>query len=216
MGIAGVIIGGRVGSILFYEYSELLQNPVRVLTAWRGGFASHGSALGLLAALWFYSRRRHMSYLEAMDRFSLSVPLAVSCVRLGNFLNSEIVGKPATVPWAVVFVRYDREMRLPPTPRHPWQLYALCVGIAVFAIMYLVDRKLGERRPRGFSAGLLLALYFTSRFFVEFVKEAPSVIPAVPLTTAQVLSIPFAVTGWILVAGRIKAVSRCSGPREGT
>jgi len=208
MGIAGVIVGGRAGEILFYKPYQLLNDPLKVFTTWRGGFASHGSALGALIALWYYSRSRNMPFLEAMDRCSLSVPLTVSLVRLGNFLNSEIVGRATAVPWAIVFSKYDRMMGLPPTPRHPCQLYELGIGIAVFVMLYLIDKRLGERRPTGLMVGLFLASYFSLRFCVEFFKEVGLLSPSSPFTIGQILSIPFAVTGWVIIAKIFRTIRK--------
>jgi prolipoprotein diacylglyceryl transferase len=205
MGIAGVIVGGRLGQVLFYKLQQFLSDPSVLFSTWRGGFASHGSTLGFLAALWYYSRRYKMPYLEALDRLSLSIPLAICLVRLGNFMNSEIVGQATEMPWAIVFTRYDALMGLAPTPRHPWQLYEVANGLAVFVLLYLVDRRLGERRPTGLMAGLIFAVYFSIRFCVEFLKESPVLCQAVPLTTGQILSLPFAAIGWVMVATRLEA-----------
>ena len=199
MGIFGAIIGGRIVHVLFYRFDEFLSNPLILITLGRGGFASHGSALGLLAALWFYSRRFKMPYIEALDRFSLSVPLATSLVRMGNFFNSEIVGRPSDVAWAVIFPVYDRAHGLPLTPRHPSQLYEVGIGIVVFLILYFTDRRLGETRPKGLMAGLTLVSYFTLRFFVEFFKSPHVLSESFPLTMGQILSVPFAVAGLVLI-----------------
>ena len=199
MGIFGALIGGRIVHVLFYRFDEFLNDPLILIALGRGGFASHGSALGLLAALWLYSRRFKMPYLEALDRFSLSVPLATSLVRLGNFFNAEIVGRPSDVGWAVVFPAYDRAHGLPLTPRHPSQLYEAGIGIVVFLILYFADRKLGETRPKGLLAGLTLVSYFTLRFFVEFFKTPHVLADSFPLTMGQILSIPFALAGLGLI-----------------
>jgi len=199
MGIFGAIIGGRIVHVLFYRFDEFLVNPFMLVTLGRGGFASHGSALGILAALWFYTGRYKMPYLEALDRFSLSIPLATSLVRMGNFFNSEIVGKPADIPWAVIFSRYDSMNGLAPTPRHPSQLYEAGIGIVVFLILYFANRKLGESRPPGLMAGLTLIGYFTLRFFVEFFKIHHVLAASFPLSMGQILSIPFALAGWVLI-----------------
>lgn len=207
MGILGAIAGGRIVHVLFYNFDKFCENPFMLVELGRGGFASHGSALGLLAALWIYSRRFKMPYTEALDRFSLSVPLATSLVRLGNFINSEIVGRPSDVPWAVIFPVYDRAHGLPPTPRHPSQLYEAGIGIVVFLILYFTDRKLGESRPAGLMAGLTLVSYFTLRFFVEFFKIRHVLADSFPLSMGQILSIPFALAGLALIlAARRKRV----------
>lgn len=204
MGIFGVVIGGRIVHVLFYRFDQFVSDPLILITLGRGGFASHGSAAGILTALWLYARRFKMSFLEALDRASLSVPLATSLVRMGNFFNSEIVGRPSDVPWAIIFNRYDRILDLPPTPRHPSQLYEATIGFVVFFILYWADRKLGEDRPTGFMAGLTLISYFTLRFFVEFFKSRHVLDASFPLTMGQILSIPFFLAGCILVTRSLK------------
>jgi prolipoprotein diacylglyceryl transferase len=199
MGIFGVLIGGRLAHVFFYKFDQFVDNPLLLITLGRGGFASHGSAAGLLAALWIYSKRYKMPFLETLDRCSLPVPLATSLVRMGNFFNSEIVGRPTDVSWAVVFSHYDRMVGLPPTPRHPSQLYEATIGIAVFLVLYLTDRKYGEARPSGLMTGLLLICYFTLRFCVEFFKSYHVLDSSFPLTMGQILSIPFAAVGLALV-----------------
>jgi phosphatidylglycerol:prolipoprotein diacylglycerol transferase len=199
IGIFGVLIGGRIVHVLFYTFEQFLDNPLILIALGRGGYASHGSTLGLLTALFIYSRLYKMPYVEALDRCTLSIPLATSLVRMGNFFNSEIVGRPADVPWAVIFSRYDWMVGMPPTPRHPSQLYEVAIGIVVFVILYLTDRKLGEARPRGLMAGLILTSYFTLRFFVEFFKTYQALDPSFPLTMGQILSIPFAAAGLALI-----------------
>lgn len=199
MGILGVIVGGRLVHVWFYRFDEFLTNPFILVTLGRGGFASHGSALGILVALWLYSRRFGMPFLEGLDRFSLSIPLATSLVRMGNFFNSEIVGRPSDVPWAVVFTGHDRMLGLSPTPRHPSQIYEAGIGIAVFLLLYLTDRKLGETRPPGLMAGLILVGYFSLRFFVEFFKSRHVLADSFALSMGQILSVPFVLAGCILI-----------------
>jgi prolipoprotein diacylglyceryl transferase len=208
MGILGIFIGGRIVDVLFYRFEQFLDDPLILITLGRGGFASHGSTIGILAALWFYAKRYKMPYLEALDRFALSVPLATSLVRMGNFFNSEIVGRPADVPWAVIFSQYDRIVGMPPTPRHPSQLYEVAIGISVFLILYLTDRKFGEARPRGLMTGLLLISYFTLRFIVEFFKTYQVLDPSLPLTMGQFLSLPFVLAGGVIFIHALRRPGR--------
>jgi len=208
MAIIGVVLGGRLGNILFYNFGDLFRNPVEALSTLRGGFASHGSTIGLLTALYIYSRRFDMPYLEALDRVSLSIPLATVFVRLGNFMNGEIVGKASTVSWAVIYPAYDKSRGLSLTPRHPSQLYEVVMGLVVFAILFSVDRKLGEKRPVGLMTGLILGCYFTGRFFVEFFKAPHVLSPSFPLTMGQILSVPFAAVGWYLVVTRTRMMKK--------
>ncbi len=199
MVVAGIVIGSRLGHVLFYEPDRFFQDPLQILYVWKGGLASHGAAVGILLALWTYSRRYGMTMIEACDRFSMSVTVGATLVRIGNFFNSEIVGRATDVPWAIVFSRYDRMMGLPPTARHPSQLYEAAMAIMVFLVLYLTDRKLGEDRPEGLMVGILLAGYFTLRFFVEYFKEYQTLTSSFPLTMGQLLSIPFAAAGYIII-----------------
>ena len=208
MAIAGIIVGGHLGNVLFYEPWRFIHEPMSVFFHWRSGFASHGSALGLLTALWIFSRRYKMPMLEACDRLSIAIPLGTSCIRLGNFLNSEIVGRQTDVPWAIIFSRYDSAMGLPPTPRHPTQLYEIVVGIVVFLMLFLIDRKLGEGRPRGLIVGVFFVGYFSLRFFVEFFKEYQVLSVPFPLTMGQILSVPFIIAGLIILTKRGQNISR--------
>jgi len=199
MGVAGVVIGSRLGHVLFYEPARYLQNPLHILFVWQGGLASHGAAIGILTTLWVYSRKYKMTMLEACDRFSMSVAVGATLVRIGNFFNSEIMGRATDVPWAIVFQRYDRLMGLPPTARHPAQLYEAAMAILVFLVLFITDRKLGEDRPEGLMFGIFLTGYFTLRFFVEYFKEYQTLSSSFPLTMGQLLSIPFAAVGYIIL-----------------
>jgi len=199
MGVAGVVIGSRLGHVLFYEPGKFIQDPLQVLYVWKGGLASHGATIGILIALWVYSRKYKMAMLETCDRFSMSVAVGATLVRIGNFFNSEIVGRATDVPWAIVFKRYDRMMGLPPTARHPSQLYEAVMAILIFIILYITDRKLGEERPPGLMFGIFMAGYFTLRFFVEYFKEYQALSPSFPFTMGQLLSVPFAAVGYFIL-----------------
>jgi prolipoprotein diacylglyceryl transferase len=167
-GTVATIVGARLGHCLFYEPARYLGHPIQILYFWQGGLASHGATIGLVLALLLYSRRHKLPLLELMDRFSPSAAVGAAGIRLGNFLNSEIVGRVTHVPWAVRFELYDHGA----LPRHPSQLYEFAMGLLVLLAIVLADRWAGrEKRPRGLLVSLFLLLYFTGRFFVEFVKE---------------------------------------------
>jgi phosphatidylglycerol---prolipoprotein diacylglyceryl transferase len=195
-GVIAVVAGSRLGHCLFYEPERYLRDPLSILYVWQGGLSSHGAAIALAVALLAFARREGLSRLDVLDRFSMSAALGAAAVRLGNFLNSEIVGRPTTVPWAVVFKRVDR------VTRHPSQLYELAIGLVVLFVLYMADRRAGrESRPAGLLAGLFLSLYFLARFFVEFVKEPQSGFEAgLPLTMGQILSIPGFLAGVLVLA----------------
>ena len=183
-GVLAVIVGARLGHFLFYNPRIFIEDPLTVLQYWRGGLASHGAMIGMLIALILYARHLRRPVLEIVDRFAFSAAVGSAGIRLGNFLNSEIVGRPTDLPWAVVFARYDH------LPRHPSQLYEFAMGLAVLAVLVWVDRRAGrENRPLGLLTGVWLTGYFAGRLGVEFVKEYQGLGPEYVLTTGQFLSI---------------------------
>jgi len=200
-GILAVLIGSRLGHCLFYDTAFYLSHPLKILYVWEGGLSSHGAALGVIIALIFFARKYNLPVMEVFDRFTFSAATGAAMIRLGNFLNSEIVGRATDVPWAVRFVRYDNGI----VARHPSQLYEFALGILVFFILYIADRiSGGEKRPRGLLTGLFFICYFGGRFFVEFYKEYQTLTNSY-LTMGQYLSIiPFSAGVWIL--SRIKYI----------
>jgi len=204
-GVIAVLVGSRLGHCLFYEWDRYSQDPISMLYFWHGGLSSHGATIGLVLAMLLFSIKYKLRYLEVLDRMSMPSAVGAAAVRLGNFFNSEIVGRETDVPWAVQFPRYDRMDGLDPVWRHPSQLYEFFMGLAILGILYLVDRKAGrEKRPLGLLAALFLVLYFCARFLVEFVKEYQNQEPG-GLTIGQYLSIiPFA-AGLLLLAWVLKA-----------
>jgi prolipoprotein diacylglyceryl transferase len=198
-GAVAVIAGARLGQVLFYDPKRYLANPIEILYVWKGGLASHGATLGLVLVLILYARHLNLSRLEILDRFSMSAALGALMVRIGNFMNSEIVGRVTDVPWAVKFPRciYDKHLPLDRVPaRHPSQIYEVFLGLFVLLSLYLVDRKYKEERPLGLLAWLFFILYFSGRFVVEFFKEYQALSPDKSLLTmGQWLSIPFVLIG---------------------
>ncbi len=221
VGVIAVIVGARLGHCLFYEPERYLADPISILKFWEGGLASHGTTVALLIVLVWFARKYAMTIREVLDRIALSVAWAATLVRVGNFMNSEIVGRATDVSWAVKFPRHDRRL-LTECPgecgrvakslcgtinercygfaeipwRHPSQLYEALMGVAIFVLLWAVDRKYGERRPLGLIGSLFLLLYFSGRFTVEFVKEFQTLeAEQSALTMGQYLSIPFIVIG---------------------
>ncbi len=193
-GVLAVLIGARLGHVVFYDYAKALEDPLWVLRIWTGGLSSHGAVVGLAVAMWLYTKRRGISFLEGADRFALAAALGATLVRVGNFFNSEIVGRATDQTWGVSFPRYDHGVET--LYRHPSQLYEALLGILVFAVLFAVDKKLGERRPRGLMISLFFVIYFTGRFGIEFFKELQ--VPALEtekLTMGQMLSLPCALLG---------------------
>ena len=203
LGLLAVVLGARLGHVVFYEPGIFLENPVRIFYLWEGGLASHGAAAGLTAALIYFARREKILLVEILDRFSISAAIGAFSVRIGNFLNSEVVGRKTQVPWAVKFPRsiYDSGLPLDQVPaRHPSQIYEALLGIVVFLILLAVDRRCRGDRAPGLLAGLFLLLYFSGRFLAEFFKEWETLSPETsPLTMGQYLSIPFILLGGSLI-----------------
>ncbi len=174
-GVIAVLAGSRLGHCLFYEPARYLKDPIQILYVWKGGLASHGATIGLVIALVLFARKYKLPIIEVLDRFSMSAAVGAAAVRLGNFFNSEIVGRATDVAWAVRFPRHDCDgpnLCEAAVPRHPSQLYEFTLGMFVLLVLYLADRFAGrEKRPRGLLAGLFLVVYFAGRFTVEFVKE---------------------------------------------
>lgn len=183
--IIGLIAGARFGHILFYELDYYLAHPVQILKVWEGGLASHGAAIGLLIAYGLFLWRNKVKPFDYADIIVVAGTLPVSLIRLGNFFNSELVGRPTNVPWAVVFDRVDE------LSRHPSQLYEFGYGMVLFAILFpLWIKKYNTAKP-GFFFGLFFTLYFAMRFTVEFFKDFPLHESFFNLTTGQMLSLPF-------------------------
>lgn len=199
--IVGTVVGARLGHCLLYEPSVYLANPLAIFKVWEGGLASHGGVLGVAIALWIFCRKRPTQpYLWLLDRASVSAALAASFIRIGNLFNSEILGKPSDVSWAVVFARVDT------VPRHPAMLYEALAYFAIFALLYAIYRKAGAQTRRGLLVGLLLTLVFSARFAIEFVKERQVAFEeGLPLDMGQILSIPAILFGIWLVMRSAKA-----------
>ncbi|MDR1747342.1 MAG: prolipoprotein diacylglyceryl transferase [Tannerella sp.] len=196
----GMLIGARLGHCLFYAPAEYLANPVDILKVWEGGLASHGGVLGIIVAIYFYSRYvSHRSMLWAFDKLVVPTGLVAALIRLGNLMNSEIYGGPTALPWGFVFMRgsekfHDAQGAL--LPCHPTQIYeALCYLLVFGLCIWLYFRK-NAWKKEGFIFGIFLICVFTARFFVEFLKNNQELWEAnLPLNMGQLLSIPFVVVG---------------------
>jgi prolipoprotein diacylglyceryl transferase len=186
----GVVIGARLGEVLFYDWSYYRAHPREIPRIWQGGLASHGAAIGIAAMLWLYARVVvQRPFWWVADRAVAGIAFAAACVRFGNLFNSEILGKPTSVPWAVVFDRVD------PVPRHPVQLYEGLWYIALCLALLVARQR--RKPPQGVLSGLFLVGMFLPRFVLEFVKEGPVVFAG--MNTGQVLSVPLIVAGALLL-----------------
>lgn len=188
--IVGLVLGARFGHIVFYELDYYLANPLQILKIWEGGLASHGAAIGLIIAyslfLWQNKKVKIWDYADIMV---VVATLPVALIRLGNFFNSELVGRVTDAPWGVIFSRVDELVR------HPSQLYEFSYGMLLFAILFPLWLKKYKTAKPGFFFGLFFMLYFAMRFTVEFFKEFPLHPGFFNLTTGQMLSIPFFLIG---------------------
>jgi len=201
-----VVIGARLGHVFFYRPRFFLSHPLEILKCWKGGLASPGAAIAMIIGVFIFTRIYPLTFYQIADSISMPIALATSFVRLGNFFNSEIVGRVTSVPWAVKFLRYREPGGGPPQYRHPSQLYEVAIGIVIFVTLWVVFKRRRDRLRDGCLFYLLLLLYFALRFLVEFVKEYPFIIPSVPLTTGQYLSIPFVIFAayMLFVRGKIR------------
>jgi phosphatidylglycerol:prolipoprotein diacylglycerol transferase len=191
----GVILGGRLGYVLFYKLSDYLTHPLGILAIWEGGMSFHGGFLGVLVAMALFCRRRGKSWLAVMDFVAPLCPLGLGAGRIGNFINAELPGRPATdVPWAMVFPNVDA------VARHPSQLYEFALeGIVLFVLLWWFSSK---PRPRGAVSGLFLVGYGTFRFAVEFTRQPDDFLGflALGLTMGQWLSLPMVAAGIAMMA----------------
>jgi len=205
----GVVVGARLGHCLFYEPVYYLKHPLEILMIWRGGLASHGAAIGILTAIWLFSRKEKKDYLWSLDRIAIVVALSGFLIRMGNLMNSEIYGIETTVPWGFVFLR-NHEV----APKHPTQIYEGLAYLAIFVLLFSIYwRKKGEH-IQGSLISLLCILVFTARFFIEFLKEDQEAFEAtMNLNMGQWLSIPFVLLGigglyWSLTRKKRAVISR--------
>jgi len=189
--VVGLTVGARLMHCFAYQSGHYLRNPLEIVQVWHGGLASHGGAIGLVAAGIIFARVSGIPFLDLADAGVFAGAAGAALVRIGNFFNSEIVGRVTTVPWAVRFARRDLELR------HPAQLYEAAGALVILAAMLLLARR-DRPYPRGFFFGLFFTSYFVFRFFVEFVKEYHTLQSG--LTMGQYLSMPFIVLGvvWLL------------------
>lgn len=201
--IIGIVVGARLGHCLLYDFAYYSHHPLEIFLPVRfqpefeivgfRGLASHGGAIGLLLAIYLFSRNYKISFLQLLDIFALATPATGMFIRIGNFFNSEIIGKSSDLFWAVIFKRVDN------TPRHPAQLYEAMAYLLIFVIL-IVLRKRKTNLRAGILFSLFLILLFSSRFMFEFIKENQSAFESnLIINMGQILSIPFILIGIILL-----------------
>jgi phosphatidylglycerol:prolipoprotein diacylglycerol transferase len=192
----GVVVGGRVGYVLFYGLPQYVHVPLDTLKVWRGGMSFHGGLLGVLVAAWLFARRYRLGFFQVSDFVAPLVPPGLLAGRIGNFINAELWGKPTDLPWGVVFPGEAAGG----VPRHPSQLYeALLEGLVLFALLWLYSRR---PRPTMAVSGLFLLLYGIFRALVELVRVPDAHLGYLALewlTMGQLLSLPMIALGaWLL------------------
>jgi len=195
--ILGTVFGARLGHCLFYEPDYYLSNPLEILKIWKGGLASHGAAIGITLALLLFLKikKPQVSFWWLADRTVIPISLAAVFVRLGNFFNSEIVGRQADIPWAVVFERLNDGI-----PRHPTQLYEAFAYLLIFIFLLIRYKKYSSDLPKGQMLGIFLTLLFSARFIIEFFKEVQvDFEKTLYLDMGQILSIPAIIVGIIII-----------------
>jgi phosphatidylglycerol:prolipoprotein diacylglycerol transferase len=205
-GVLGVIIGGRLGYVLFYKPADYFAHPLEILMLWHGGMASHGGIIGVLLAIWLFARQRGKPFLQVADFIVPLCPLGLAAGRFGNFINGELWGRPADPnvwPWAMIFPQAHDNI-----PRHPSQLYQFALeGVLLFVILWLYSRK---PRPQGAVAAMFLIGYGVLRFIAEFAREPDAFLGllAFDLSMGQWLSLPMIAIGvvmMVIVQRRAKA-----------
>lgn len=214
-GVIAIVGGARLGHVFFYEYKTYLANPIEIFKFWKGGLASHGATVGLILALWLYARKHQKSWFRLADYLAPAIAIAAGGVRLGNFFNSEIVGRETTAAWGVKFVRYCNIERIPLDkcmPRHPSQVYEFMYGVTTYVILTLLERRKIRRAGSGLYAGVFLISYFGLRVVFENFKEfqdeqlrSEGFLGTIEtafnfhITTGQWLSLPLVLAGIVLV-----------------
>lgn len=204
-GAFGVIIGGRVGYILFYNFAEFIHAPLSIFQIWNGGMSFHGGLIGVILAMWFYSRKIHKRPVELTDFIAPVVPIGLGAGRIGNFINGELWGKVTDTPWGMIFPTGG------PLPRHPSELYEfLLEGVLFFIILWWYSSK---PRPAYAVSGLFLFCYGCFRFFIEFFREPDAQLGYLFfdwVTMGQVLCVPMILIGAGMMAYAFSRFNRKS------
>ena len=195
----GVVLGGRLGYVLFYQPSLYFSHPAALLAVWQGGMSFHGGALGVIVALLIFTRLNRINLLGFADRLAIVVPIGLGLGRIANFINGELWGRPAPdwLPWAMIFPNAG------PEPRHPSQIYqALLEGLVLFLVMWIASRSAAVRARFGLLTGLFLAGYAIARITGEFFRQPDPFLGYLwsGATMGQLLSLPMLVGGIGLMA----------------
>jgi phosphatidylglycerol:prolipoprotein diacylglycerol transferase len=188
--VVATIVGARLGHVLFYDPVYYFQHPGEILKVWEGGLASHGGGIGVIAALYLFARKTKVGYLWILDRMVIVAALTGCLIRLGNLMNSEMIGMPTSMPWGFVFESVDN------IPRHPAQLYEALYCFVLFVVLFVAWYKYRSRMQDGFLFSWFLILLFSFRFIDEFFKiNQEPFEDGMLLNMGQLLSIPFILAG---------------------
>lgn len=208
--IVGTVLGARLGHCFFYELSYFIQHPIEILLPIQKikgsyefvgfqGLASHGGTIGVLIAILLYCKKHKVHLLWILDRMAVAVPITAAFIRFGNFMNSEIYGKPTNGKWGVIFQRDDL------IPRHPTQLYEAFSYLFIFGFLFFMFRSQKIKERKGLIFGFFLTLLFLARFIIEFFKENQEVFENnMLINMGQILSIPFILIGLTLIIWKSK------------
>ena len=208
--VIGTVLGARLGHCLFYDPSYYFQNPIEILLPIKKigdsfqfigfqGLASHGGTIGVIISIGLYCKKLKKNLLWVLDRIAIVAPIPAAFIRFGNFMNSEIYGKPTNGSWGVIFHRDDL------ITRHPTQLYEALSYLLIFGILMIIYIKRNNEKSKGFILGVFLVLIFLSRFIIEFFKENQIDFEnEMSINMGQILSIPFIIVGVILMLGNKK------------
>ncbi|MDQ7083762.1 MAG: prolipoprotein diacylglyceryl transferase [Sulfurovum sp.] len=199
----GAVLGARLMHCLAYEPEFYLANPLEILKVWKGGLASHGGMLGVILAVYVYTKRQNISFIWLLSRLSIAGALTGAFIRFGNFFNSEILGVPSQVPWAIVFTRIDM------IPRHPVQLYEAFAYVFLALILLTVYRRVSASYATKILPGIFFSYLFIARFLLEYTKTRQAHYSSdLVFSTGQLLSIPFIILGIVWMIWAIKTKNK--------
>lgn len=196
--IIGIIVGGRLGYVLFYDPVKYLLHPLDILKTYQGGMSFHGGLIGLVVATYFFSKKHKIQYLILCDLMASVASIGIFLGRIANFINAELYGRITNVPWGVIFPDETE-------PRHPSQLYeAFCEGILIFIIINILSFKFGSIKRPGLNTGIFLVLYSIFRIIIENFREPDIHIGFIwsSVTLGQILSVPLLIAGIVLIAAK--------------
>lgn len=202
--VLGIILGGRLGYVLFYNFSFYLDHPSQIFAVWQGGMSFHGGLFGAIISMFLFAKKYKINFLELTDILAIAAPIGLFFGRISNFINMELYGRVTNSDFGVIFPNAGS------SPRHPSQIYeALLEGLFLFAILFLLAKFTKIKEKLGFLSGLFLIGYGSARFFVEQFREPDEQIGFIfaQITMGQILSLPLIVFGLAIVFMAVKRKS---------